>query len=446
MSDHLQEYKCRVRPRGAPEKIATITVKAENLEEAVSKLLRDGSVVISVGELTTGFGKVPAFFGLALLKKPTGTGAQAARFKVPKRALSAGARKKKRLQLFPQVGSRELISFAVQLSALLQAGVPLLRSFDIIVRGTQNSYFQSILESCIQSLSGGFSLSSAISSYPKVFPPVWLNLIKVGEKTGTLPDVLREIAHYQEAAQRVKSKVISAFFYPSILILFATCAVGFLLLKIIPQFEEIFRGLKIELPVITQVVLFASHIIRHYFIGVVLVVVLLISAFLLAIRKPAGRFLFDLIRLKSPIMGTLILEVSIVRFTRGLSALVRAGAPILEALDISARLAANAVVEKVLMETQEAVRGGHGLGAHIESSNLFPVFMTQLISIGEESGELGQFLNMIANYYEERIDTFLARLTTLMEPLLLIFVGSIIGVLVVSMMLPIIEISTSAHG
>jgi type IV pilus assembly protein PilC len=438
------KYQCSVRPIKNPEKIETLTIDARNFEEAVEKLQRDHYLIISIEIVGGGRKSAAGLFGFKFPSAKSEFFEEAQTSPAPFGGASA-PKQVISIDLFSRVSTRELISFAIQLSSLLKGGIPVLKALQISQKGTQNRYFKSILEGCIRNVSAGFSFSYAIESFPKVFPSVWRNLVEVGETSGTLPAVLREIAHYQDAAARLKSKVISAFFYPSILICFATLAVGFLLLNIIPKFAEMFEGMKMELPLVTKIVIAFSRILSQHFLIFILLIVGILIGIYLARKTKQGIYLFDLLKLRIPIMGNLMLQVAVVRFGRGLATMLRAGVPILQALELSSKLTVNAVVEEKLQAAQEAVRGGRSLSAQLESDGFFPPFMTQLISVGEETGELDRFLDLISNYYEESIDTFLARLTTLLEPLLLIMVGSVIGVLVVSMILPIIELSTSPN-
>ncbi|MBI1977435.1 MAG: type II secretion system F family protein [Candidatus Omnitrophica bacterium] len=429
-------YEFCARRRDNPVKAETFIVEAADLEEAVSKAHHQGYLIVWVKPLSEGSGLF-AFLTRRKInyEEEKETGTQTSQKKV----------KASGFHLFPMVTVRELISFAVQLSALLQAGVPLLRSLQTVQKGTKNAYFRTVLEKCVENVRGGFALSHALREFPKTFPPVWINLVEVGEASGNLPNVLKDVAAYQEAAERVKGKVISAFFYPSVLVVLATCAVTFLMLKIIPQFDFMFTSLNIKLPLVTQIVVAVSKALREQFFFFAFLVVVGIVGILFARESKGGRFFLDLTKIKMPIMGALVLQVSIVRFAHALSTMIRAGVPILRALEIAAKLVQNAAVEQVLAQAREAVQGGRGLGTELEKKSLFPVFMTQLVSVGEESGELDRFLDLIANYYEERIDTFLARLTTLIEPILLVAIGSVIGVVAVAMILPIVEISTGMH-
>ena len=431
----IRHFEFRVRRRDDVSKIETLKLEAEDLESAVTKLHQSGYLVIwakSISEAGSGFfglfgkGKIHFFEGA----------------KVPVTGKLARA---SRLHILPAVKVRELIAFAIQMSALLHAGVPLIRSLETVQKGVKNNFFRRVLIQCIEDVRAGFALSHALSKFPRVFPTIWGNLIEVGETSGNLPDVLKDIAAYQEATQRVKSKVISAFFYPTMLVILATAAVIFLMLKIIPQFDKMFSGLNLKLPVITQIVVVISHALQNYFLLFAFLVVAGVFGIAFAYRSKRGRFVVDSIKVRMPIMGQLVLEVSIVRFTRGLATMLRAGVPILQALEISGRLVQNSMVQAVVETSRTAVQAGRSLGYELEKNGLFPSFMTQLVSVGEESGELERFLEIIANYYEERIDNFLARLSTLIEPILLVIIGSMIGVIAISMILPIIEISTGMH-
>jgi len=356
------KYQCVIRPVKNPDKIETITIEARNFEEAVEKLQRDHYLIISIQAVGGEGRKTSGFFGF---KFPSAKNQELSELVQETQPVPFGsapvAKQGINLDLFSRVSQRELISFAIQLSSLLQGGIPLLKGLQISQKGTQNRYFKSILEGCIKNVSAGFSFSYAIKGFPKVFPSVWCNLVEVGETSGTLPAVLREIAHYQDAAARLRSKVISAFFYPLILITFATLAVGFLLLNIIPKFEEMFVSMQMELPLVTKIVIAFSQILRrHSLIFVVLVIALLVGVYF-AKKTKQGTYIFDLLKLRMPIMGNLMLQVAVVRFGRGLATMLRAGVPILQALELSSKLTINSVAEEKLQAAQEAVKGGRSL-------------------------------------------------------------------------------------
>ena len=440
----VQKFRCTVRKREDPEKVEILTREAATLEEALASLQANGYLVISI-EL------------FSEMQKAGVAGARGASFRFdlfrrkfqPQKVVETkmgevaeSSAKQERFLPFYRVGTRELISFAIQLATLLKSGIPLLNSLKIIHRGIQNRYFHRVLEELMADVSGGFPLHYGLRRHLRVFPPIWGNLVEVGEVSGTLVDVLEEIARYQEAAQRIKSKVISAFFYPAILLTMVTGAVVFLLVQIIPKFKEIFRGMDIKLPPLTEMVILASDILRNYSPFVILFLFTSFFVVRWVTRSRKGHLIVDSLFLKLPVFGNLILQVSIVRFARSLATLLKAGIPVLDALKTAAKLSENFLVGNLIEETHEGVKAGHGLGHQLEKSGLFPLFMTQLISVGEESGELVRFLSLVSNYYEERVDTFLGRLSTVIEPIMLVFVGAIVGTIVISIFLPLVSIST----
>ncbi len=401
-----------------------MVLEAVDAEEATQKLLAQGYVVLSVKK----HAQKPANLQevLSSLNKPVG-------------ASKPGGSS---LSFFNSVSVRETIFFSVQLSTLLKAGIPLLRSLEIIRRGIKNVYFVSVIDQICKKVSGGVTFSSALRNYPKVFPWIWVNLVEVGEATGKMPECLEEIAHYQEASVRLKSKVLTAFFYPGILAIAVTGALTFLLIFIIPQFAKIFEEHHLQLPTLTRIVVGASDILRLHFVWVVAAVASIIVAFLYTRKVPKIKLVYDRAALEIPLMGPIMMQVAVIRFTRSLGTLLRAGVQILQSLEISGRLVENQYLEAGIKKVSEQVRSGQGLGVQLESKKIFPVFMTQLVAVGEESGQLDRFLELLSNYYEDLVDTFLARLTTMLEPIMLVFMGGVIGVVVVSMFMPIIDLST----
>lgn len=422
-------FESKVRLRDAPDQIKEIRAEASSKEEAVQQLIAQGFLVITVRE-TAGEEKVhwrDSLFAFRGRPKPEGKTAK---------SFLAGLEK---------VTTRDLIFFAIQLSTLLKAGIPLIRSLEIIRKGTKNARLYATIQDIVKRISGGTSLTLAIKRYPGIFPWVWINLVEVGESTGRLPQCLEEVSRYQEFAARMKAKVITAFFYPGILVCAVVSALTFLLVFIVPKFEEIFKAQKMTLPVITQIVIQASSVIRNQAWVLLLLFVPGIVLIFLIKRFPMARVRFDLFCLSAPIFGSLMLQVSAVRFARGVSTLLKSGVPVLEALEIGGRLTENTYLIQQIKKVAKAVKGGQGLGVQLEVNKVFPVFMTQLISVGEETGQIDKFLDIISVFYEERVDAFLQRLSTAIEPLLLVFMGIIIGTVVISMFLPIVELSTSAN-
>lgn len=414
-------FECHVRPRSNPNVPATVMhVSAPSMEEVVQKLLKQGFIIVSVKPVKEMKDYVRTALGIQ--SRPGGF--------------------RDALTFLNRVSTAELIFFGVQLATLIKAGIPLLRSLEIIWKGNSNPYFRDVLQRIQKRISEGSSFAAALRDVPDVFPWIWVNLVEVGEMTGKLPDCLEEISHYQESANRIKGKVITALFYPGILLFAVTAALTFLLLFIVPKFVGIFEEQKMTLPLITKIVVAVSDIIRHQSPVVALLIVATGIALFYLRKSPRTRVSLDLFFLSTPIVGPLSMQVAVVRFSRSLGTLLRSGVQIIQALEIAGKLVDNKYLEAQINVVSQAVKGGQGLGAQLESRKTFPVFMTQLLSTGEESGQLENFLTLIADYYEDAVDTFLARLSVLLEPVMLVFMGGVIGVIVISMFLPIVELST----
>lgn len=418
-------FECHVRLRDHPEEAKTLTLKAPTKEAVTQKLLSQGYMVITVREHS----EKKAVFGNFFTKKMS----------FSEKGPGGGS-----FSFLSHVSTRETIFFAVQLSTLLKAGIPLLRALQIVEKGMTNAYFKQVIHQMSAKISGGGTFSGALRNFPRVFPWIWVNLVEVGEATGKLPSCLEEIAHYQESVSRIQSKVITACFYPGVLTVAVLAAMTFLMLVIIPKFAQIFETQHMVLPVLTQIVVAASNILRLNFLWVFGSVIVAVIALIYSSRAPSIKMFYDRVVLGAPIFGPLMMQVAVIRFTRSLGTLMRAGVPILQALEIAGRLVQNRFVEEGIKRVTQQVRSGQGLGVQLEARKIFPVFMTQLIAVGEECGQLDRFLNLLSDYYEEQVDTLLVRMSTLLEPILLVFMGAVIGTIVISMFLPIIDLSTGA--
>ncbi len=413
-----QFFECNVRSRSTPGgPVSILQMSGASVEDVIQQLLKQGFIVVSV--------------------KPM----KGSRDHLQK-ALSFGSGAPRGSFFFmKKVSVRELIFFGVQLGTLIKAGIPLLRSLEIVGKGTSNPYFRDVLQRLTKRISEGSSFAVALRECSDVFPWIWVNLVEVGETTGKLPECLEEISRYQEAAARIQGKIITAFFYPGILSLAVTGALTFLMLFIVPKFAAIFAEQNAELPTLTRIVVTISNLLRFQAPLLLLFIFGIAVAFFFLKKNPKSRLLIDHYFLGTPLFGELSLQVAVVRFSRSLGTLLRSGIQILQALEISGRLVENSYLEAHIKQVAQAVKGGQGLGLQLEARKIFPVFMTQLLSTGEETGQMENFLAIIANYYEETVDRFLARLTVLLEPILLIFMGGVIGTVVISMFLPIIELS-----
>lgn len=424
------KFTIRAKKREANAKVEQLTREADRPDQIVLQLQNEGYLILSVEE----GGRKKGLFGFgASSSKPQKT-------ESAKKSLGE-------ITLFESVKGSELTSFFIQLIALLRAGVPILKSLSIIEQGLKTGLLKKVIHSTIDKISQGFSLSHSLANYPKVFPPFWLGLIEAGEASGTLPDVLEEIYKYQETSEKFKRKVTSAMVYPAILVCFSIGAVAIFMVKVIPTFENVFKGMGggRKLPEVTQFVLNASRFMQHNFLFIILMIIVFVVAYTSMSRVKSSKKILDGVKLQIPLIKDFLLEIAIVRFCRGLSTMVKSGISILQALEISSRLVGNLVIEDRVMMAREDVKQGHSLAAPLAKYKVFPIFVTQLISVGEESGALEKFLDVISNFYEERVDATIQRIAVSIEPMIILFMGIVVGTLVISMFLPLINISTGSR-
>ena len=338
---------------------------------------------------------------------------------------------------------QDLIMFSRELATLLGSGVTLIKSLDILCKQIESQTLLRAVEQIKKDVEGGYTFQNALKKHDKIFSTFWINLVETGEASGHLPTSLDQVAIYLEESNELKRKIVSALVYPMILVGVATAAIAIFLLKIVPIFADIFKGFDTKLPVLTQAVVAASNIVKKYFLIVIGVVVALIFLIRKYISTESGRWKFDELKLKLPIIGPLMHEIATERFASGLGTLIKSGVPILHALEISEKTAGNKVIEKALRDVKIAVKDGKGMAQVMQDTNLFSPLVVQMVNVGEEIGELGKMLDRISIFYKERVNTFIARLTTMFEPLVLVFMGIVVGILVVAMFMPIFNISSA---
>jgi len=340
----------------------------------------------------------------------------------------------------------DLIMFSRELSTLLGAGVTLIKSLDILCKQIESQTLLRAVEQIKKDVEGGYTFQNALKKHSKIFSDFWIHLIETGEASGHLPVSLDQLAGYLEESAAVRKKIVSAMVYPIILICVAIGAIAIFLLKIIPIFSEIFKGFNVELPLLTQMVINVSDTIRKYFLIVIGIITALFFIIKRYISTEAGRWQFDSLKFKLPMIGPLMQEISTERFASGLGTLLKSGVPILHALEIAEKTSGNKVMEKALREVKASVRDGKGMAQTMEESALFSPLVVQMKGVGEEIGELGKMLDRIAVFYKERVDTFITRLTTMFEPLVLVFMGVVVGILVIAMFMPIFSISSAVKA
>jgi type IV pilus assembly protein PilC len=339
-----------------------------------------------------------------------------------------------------KVGDRELAIFTRQFATMIDAGLPLIQCLDILTQQQDNKTLKKTLQDVRTDVEGGSTFAAALKKHPRVFTPLYTNMVEAGEAGGILDTILNRLAAYIEKAIALKKKVKSAMIYPSTIITVAIVVVIFLLVFVIPTFQQMFAGFGVALPLPTVIVLEASRIAQANILYLVGGLVALIVGVRMYYQTTGGRKTIDKLLLKLPVFGPLIRKVAVAKFTRTLGTLISSGVAILEGLDITARTAGNKVVEEAIVKARTTIAQGKTIAEPLKASGVFPPMVVQMIAVGEQTGALDAMLAKIADFYDEEVDTAVAGLTALLEPLLMIFLGVVIGGLVIAMYLPIFKL------
>jgi type IV pilus assembly protein PilC len=344
------------------------------------------------------------------------------------------------------VSPKSLAVFTRQFSVMIDAGLPLVQCLEILGTQEEDKNFGAVILETRAEVEGGASLADAMKKNPKVFDSLFTNMIAAGEAGGILDTILKRLATYIEKAVKLKNQVQSAMVYPVAIVVIATVVVGVILWKVIPTFATLFAGLGAELPLPTRVVIALSNgLVR--FMPFVLVG---IGAFVFGMRAyyntTNGRMNCDRLMLKLPVLGSLLRKIAVARFCRTLATLLASGVSILEALDITAKTAGNAVVEQALYATRKSIEGGETIAAPLKETTVFPPMVVQMISVGETTGALDTMLGKIADFYEEEVDVAVAGLLTLLEPLMIAVLGGVVGGIVIAMYMPIFSLISKLTG
>jgi len=341
-----------------------------------------------------------------------------------------------------KVSDKEMAIFTRQFSTMIDAGLPLVQCLNILAEQSDSKTLRSVTSQVARNVEGGSTLADALRRHPRTFDDLFTNLVEVGEAGGILDVVLQRLSAYIEKAAALKRKVKAAMVYPSAIIGVAIMVVIFMLTFVIPTFAQMFKDLGADLPLPTKVVLWLSTFVRTYILLIIAAMVGCVLALRSYYRTEGGRATIDALMLKLPIFGTLIRKVAVARFTRTLGTLVQSGVPILDGLRITARTAGNKVVEKAVLQCRAAVTEGTTLAEPLRVSGVFPPMVTQMISVGEQTGALDAMLSKIADFYDDEVDTAVSTLTSLLEPIMIVFLGVVVGGLVVAMYLPIFKLVT----
>jgi len=335
----------------------------------------------------------------------------------------------------------ELVVFSRQLATMIDAGIPLVQSLGILAEQMENPYFKNVIFSIRQDIESGMNFCDTLSKHPYIFSELFINMSKAGEASGQLDEVLDRLAAYLEKTAALARKIKSSLVYPAVVIIMAIAITTFLLLKVVPTFKGIFEALGGQLPLPTRILIGVSDFLRRYFgiwIGLLLGISFLFRWY---INTAQGRYRFDYQKLKIVVLGELFTKVAIAKFARTFSTLVRSGVAVLNALEIVAKTSGNKVIEEAVINSRTAVREGEPISVPLAKSKIFPPMVCRMISVGEQTGQLEKMLSKIADFYEEQVDAAVAGLTSMIEPLVIAFLGIVIGGIVIALFLPIFKIT-----
>ncbi len=339
------------------------------------------------------------------------------------------------------VSAKELAIFTRQFSVMIDAGLPLVQCLEILAGQQENRTFQKVLSGTRSSVEGGSTLSAAMRQFVKVFDQLYVNMVEAGETGGILDTILQRLSAYIEKNVKLKRAVKSALVYPVAVLLVATGVIILLLWKVVPVFATLFVGLQVDLPLPTRIVIGLSNFIGSIFGFLILV---FFVGFAIALKvwygTEKGRMVIDTVLLKLPVLGILLRKIAVARFTRTLGTLISSGVPILEGLDITARTAGNAVIEKALLHVRKSVEAGRTLADPLRETEVFPGMVTQMIGVGEQTGAMDAMLQKIADFYEDEVDAAVKDLLSAMEPMMIVFLGVVVGGIVISMYLPLFSL------
>ncbi|CAN5455663.1 type II secretion system F family protein [soil metagenome] len=339
--------------------------------------------------------------------------------------------------VFHRVKQRHITAFTRQLATLYEAGLPLTRALSTLRQQTDSVVFKDKIGEMIAVIEAGGSLSEAMAEHPRIFSPLYVNMVRAGEAGGALEQILNKIADFLEKSQAIRSKVRAAVTYPAVVGLLGTAIVSFILLRIMPRFEEIYRQLGAELPWLTQALIDASRILATRLPWVIAAVVMLCFFLRQIYRTREGRHFFDWIALNFYILGPIIMKVSMARFAGTFATLLHSGVPILQALDIVRNTTGNEVVGRAVERIHRAVRDGDSMAETMEHSRVFPPIVIQMVAVGEETGAIDRLLAKAAEAYEREVDDTVSALTSILEPVLIVMLGGIVGVIVTALYLPL---------
>jgi type IV pilus assembly protein PilC len=345
-----------------------------------------------------------------------------------------------------KVSQSEVAIFTRQFSVMLDAGLPLIQGLDAIGQQHPNKEFKAVLEQVRMDVEAGSTLSSAMARHPKVFDSLYTNMVAAGETGGILDTILQRLSTFIEKIVKLKRALRSAMIYPSTIFTVAIGVVAIILWKVVPVFRTLFEGFNVQLPLLTRVVIAFSEIVERFMVPFAIAIGLCIFGIRSYYKTEKGRYAIDRMLLKTPILGNILRKIGVARFTRTLATLLTSGVPILEGLNITAKTAGNAVLESVIYELRQRIEEGGTMADPMRQSGFFPPMVTQMVSVGESTGEMDTMLVKVADYYEEEVDVIVANILTILEPILMVFLGVVVGGIVISMYLPLFKLIRVLSG
>ncbi len=345
-----------------------------------------------------------------------------------------------------RVKEKDLVIFTRQFATMIDAGLPLVQCLEILASQQDKAAFKEVLLKVKGDVEAGSTFADALRKHPRVYNDLYCNLVAAGEAGGILDTILNRLAGYIEKTMNLKKKVKGAMVYPVVVLSIALIIVTGLLLFVVPVFQKLFADLGGTLPAFTQLIITFSEGVRRYFLIVLAILIVLVIAFVRWYRTEKGRAVVDDLLLKMPVFGPLIKKVAIAKFTRTLSTMLSSGVPIMEGLDIVARTSGNKTIEKAVLKTKSSIGEGKTIAEPLGESKIFPSMVVQMISVGESTGALDSMLNKIADFYDDEVDAAVAALTALLEPALMVFLGTAVGGMVIAMYLPIFKMASVIGG
>lgn len=339
------------------------------------------------------------------------------------------------------VGTDDLVVFSRQLATMIESGISLVQALAILSEQAEKKSFKSVIGSMRQDIEEGSSFSEALAKHPGIFPEIFRSMVQAGEASGMLEEILERLAVYIEKSAALRRKIISSLIYPAVVISMAVIITAVLLLKVVPTFKAIFDILGGQLPLPTKILIFTSDLLRHNILYVIIAAAAAFFLFRKYYATQKGRYAVDKRMLSLPVFGKLAIKVAVVKFSRTLATLVKSGVPILNSLEIVARIAGNKVVEEAVLSARKSIREGEPIAGPLSSSGVFPPMVVRMIGVGEQTGELEKMLTKIADFYDDQVDAAVSGLTSLLEPMVIAFLGIVIGGIVMSLFLPIFKIT-----